>query len=71
MPEIELVLLAAGASSRMGSPKPLLPWGQSTLLKIEFKPFKNKPTNYDSFRINGRANYSPNKRQEDKNPVKP
>jgi len=33
MPEIELVLLAAGASSRMGSPKPLLPWGQSTLLE--------------------------------------
>lgn len=33
MTEIALVLLAAGGSSRMGKPKPLLPWGHSTLLE--------------------------------------
>lgn len=31
-PKIALLILAAGASSRMGSPKQLLKWGDSTLL---------------------------------------
>lgn len=31
-PKIAILLLAAGASSRMGSPKQLLKWGDSTLL---------------------------------------
>lgn len=29
---ISAILLAAGLSSRMGTPKPLLPWGQTTIL---------------------------------------
>jgi len=32
---IAAILLAAGASSRMGSPKPLLSWGDQTLLEWE------------------------------------
>lgn len=32
MPEVPLLVLAAGGSSRMGTPKQLLPWGQTTLL---------------------------------------
>jgi molybdenum cofactor cytidylyltransferase len=32
---IAAILLAAGASSRMGSPKPLIPWGDQTLLEWE------------------------------------
>lgn len=32
-PNIVTVVLAAGASSRMGKPKQLLPWGDSSLLK--------------------------------------
>ena len=31
------IVLAAGASTRMGRPKPLLPWGNSTLLAWELK----------------------------------
>lgn len=31
-PAIAIVVLAAGASERMGSPKQLLPWGETTLL---------------------------------------
>lgn len=33
MNNIPIVLLAAGASSRMGQPKPLLPWGEKTLIE--------------------------------------
>jgi len=32
MGEIHVLLLAAGGSSRMGQPKPLLPWGEKSLL---------------------------------------
>lgn len=32
---IAAILLAAGASRRMGSPKPLLPWGDGTLVEWE------------------------------------
>lgn len=32
---VAAIVLAAGASSRMGSPKPLLPWGEQTLLAWE------------------------------------
>lgn len=32
MPEIPILLLAAGGSSRMGQPKQLLPWGNQTLI---------------------------------------
>ncbi|WP_321342719.1 nucleotidyltransferase family protein [uncultured Draconibacterium sp.] len=33
MNNIPILLLAAGASSRMGQPKPLLPWGEQTLIE--------------------------------------
>jgi molybdenum cofactor cytidylyltransferase len=32
---VAAIVLAAGASRRMGSPKPLLPWGETTLLSWE------------------------------------
>lgn len=32
---IGAILLAAGESSRMGSPKPLLPWGDATLIEYQ------------------------------------
>jgi len=32
---VAAIVLAAGASTRMGSPKPLLPWGEHTLLAWE------------------------------------
>lgn len=32
---VAAILLAAGASRRMGSPKPLLPWGDRTLIEWE------------------------------------
>ncbi len=32
MPNIPILLLAAGASERMGTPKQLLPWGEQTLI---------------------------------------
>ncbi|MDO9445797.1 MAG: NTP transferase domain-containing protein, partial [Dehalococcoidia bacterium] len=32
---VAAILLAAGASSRMGSPKPLLPWTDTTLVEWE------------------------------------
>ncbi len=32
---VAAIVLAAGASTRMGEPKPLLPWGGSTLLRWE------------------------------------
>ena len=37
MNDIPIVLLAAGASSRMGQPKPLLPWGEQTLIEHQVK----------------------------------
>src|SRR5512133_2445569 len=33
MTEIPLLLLAAGSSARMGQPKQLLPWGNTTLIE--------------------------------------
>ena len=33
MANIPIILLAAGASSRMGQPKQLLPWGEQTLIE--------------------------------------
>lgn len=32
---VNAILLAAGESSRMGSPKPLLPWGDATLIEYQ------------------------------------
>jgi molybdenum cofactor cytidylyltransferase len=32
-PTVYAILLAAGRSTRMGQPKPLLPWGQSTVIE--------------------------------------
>ena len=40
MPRICIVLLAAGASSRMGSSKPLLKWGNETLIENRIATFK-------------------------------
>lgn len=40
-PKIALVILAAGASKRMGEPKQLLPWAGSTLLKQTIKTALN------------------------------
>ncbi|MDX8337784.1 nucleotidyltransferase family protein [Draconibacterium sp. IB214405] len=37
MNNIPILLLAAGASSRMGQPKPLLPWGEETLIEHQIK----------------------------------
>ena len=34
---VAAILLAAGASRRMGQPKPLLHWGQTTLLAWELE----------------------------------
>jgi len=37
MPNVPIILLAAGASTRMGSPKPLLPWKGQTLIESQIK----------------------------------
>jgi molybdenum cofactor cytidylyltransferase len=37
MPEIPILLLAAGSSSRMGKPKQLLPWGSTTLIEHQIQ----------------------------------
>lgn len=37
MAEIPILLLAAGASSRMGQPKQLLPWGNQTLIEYQIQ----------------------------------
>lgn len=37
MANIPIILLAAGASSRMGLPKQLLPWGSQTLIEHQIK----------------------------------
>jgi len=37
MANIQLLLLAAGASQRMGSPKQLLQWGNETLIEYQIK----------------------------------
>lgn len=37
MAEIPLLLLAAGSSTRMGQPKPLLPWGSKTLIEYQIR----------------------------------
>jgi molybdenum cofactor cytidylyltransferase len=37
MTEIPVLLLAAGSSTRMGQPKQLLPWGNSTLIEHQIK----------------------------------
>lgn len=39
--KIAVLILAAGASTRMGSPKQLLPWGNTTLLGNAIRQFKN------------------------------
>ncbi len=35
MPDMPIILLAAGASKRMGTPKQLLPWGEQTLIAYQ------------------------------------
>lgn len=40
MSGLAAILLAAGASSRMGRPKPLLPWGGTTLLQHEIQTLR-------------------------------
>ncbi|MDN3205243.1 nucleotidyltransferase family protein [Algoriphagus sediminis] len=37
MPELSIVLLAAGSSSRMGSPKALLDWGDQSLVAYQIQ----------------------------------
>ena len=37
MTKIPILLLAAGGSSRMGQPKPLLPWGNTTLIEHQIQ----------------------------------
>ena len=37
---VAAIVLAAGASTRMGSPKPLLPWGDQPLLAWEFEELR-------------------------------
>ena len=37
MPEIPILLLAAGGSTRMGQPKQLLPWGNQTLIEHQIE----------------------------------
>lgn len=37
MSNIPIILLAAGSSSRMGKPKQLLPWGETTLIEYQVK----------------------------------
>jgi molybdenum cofactor cytidylyltransferase len=37
MTEIPVILLAAGSSSRMGQPKQLLPWGNTTLIEHQIQ----------------------------------
>lgn len=39
MPNIPIILLAAGESTRMGSPKPLLPWKRKTLIESQINSF--------------------------------
>ncbi len=41
MSKLHILLLAAGASSRMGSPKQLLEWGGKTLLEHQVDTLKN------------------------------
>jgi len=45
-PKIAILILAAGASSRMGSPKQLLKWGNSTLLNHSIKQAVNSKANH-------------------------
>jgi molybdenum cofactor cytidylyltransferase len=37
MAKVPIILLAAGASSRMGQPKQLLPWGEQTLIEHQIQ----------------------------------
>lgn len=37
MARVPIILLAAGASSRMGQPKQLLPWGEQTLIEHQIQ----------------------------------
>jgi molybdenum cofactor cytidylyltransferase len=37
LPEVPRILLAAGSSRRMGRPKPLLPWGERTLIEHQIR----------------------------------
>lgn len=39
MPEIPILLMAAGGSTRMGQPKQLLPWGEQTLIEHQIQTF--------------------------------
>lgn len=41
MVDIPLLLLAAGSSTRMGQPKPLLPWGSETLIEHQIQTLLN------------------------------
>jgi molybdenum cofactor cytidylyltransferase len=41
MNNVQLILLAAGVSRRMGTPKQLLPWGTTTLIEHQIKNLLN------------------------------
>jgi molybdenum cofactor cytidylyltransferase len=42
---VAAILLAAGESTRMGSPKPLLPWGDETLIEYDIRQLRDAGVN--------------------------